>query len=126
MREKKREKEKEKTKKRFIGQEGRRDSAGTHTRISGTSETPERRKYAPRFIRGFSRREFSSEQTITRKFLGRLQSSCVPEIRQSSRLIRVERNSDSARTVKHNDTQDVPRPLRETSGNGDVIGSRRA
>jgi len=90
MRERKR---RRKTKKRFIGQEGRRDSAGTHTRTSGTSETPERRKYAPRFIRGFSRRGFSNEQTITRKFafLGRLQSSCVPEIRQSSRLIRVNR-----------------------------------
>lgn len=51
------------------------------TRITGTSETPERRKYAPRLIRADFRASGQS-RSFTRKlaFLGRLQSSRVPAI----------------------------------------------
>lgn len=125
MREREREKEKEKTKKRFIGQEGRRDSAGRirirDTRITGTSETPERRKYG--LIRVISRAVFPSGgqlRSFTRKlaFLGRLQSSRAPGIRQSSRLICVKRNCGVPRVQWDTavGTQGVPRPLREISG----------
>lgn len=73
MNERKREKEKEKTKKRFIGQEGRRDSAGRirirDTRITGTSETPERRKYG--LIRVISRADFRAADNCGR-LLGNL------------------------------------------------------